>query len=309
MNEENYYEILNLNENASMDSIRANYKKLILIYHPDKKILNISDEEKITKFLKIREAYNVLSNEQTRKEYNNKLNLNNNKLLNLSSVIQQITSDIKKIFSYSEYNTLLTLLDNKIKNNLIAEKNLEDLFIKLTNTNTLEILSSTNIFKILDIDITVDFTIEEVYLNKHKIISYQRITKDTFKEKIYPIDLTQIYETEGEIFISGTNTYQGDLNVVINVCTNLCNNIDYKILNVDLYTIFKKNSDNTIKFKHLDGVEYVFDLENVSYTENDFGLLYSIDNFGLPYYDTDVDFIDETNINNISRGKLFFLIE
>ena len=32
MNEENYYEILNLNENASIDSIRANYKKLILIY-------------------------------------------------------------------------------------------------------------------------------------------------------------------------------------------------------------------------------------------------------------------------------------
>lgn len=309
MNEDNLYKLLNVDKNASQDLIKTNYKKLLLLYHPDKKILNITNEEKTTLFLKIRNAYNILSNEYTRKEYDNTLNNSSSeKFNNFSSFIDRITSDIKKVFSFSEYNILLTLLDNKIKNNLLAEANIENMLIKIASTNALEILSSTNIFKILDIDLTIEFTIEQLYLNKSKKVNYSRETKEIFKEKIYPIDQTQIYENEGEVFISQGIKYEGNLNIHIKITSMTYNNIDYQILNYDLYTVFK-SIDQSITFIFLDNKEYTFNLSNLSYSFNDFGILYSIENFGLPYYDTKAEFIDETNITKIIRGKLFFLIE
>ena len=32
----NFYEILNISENSDIDKIKKAYKKLVLVYHPDK---------------------------------------------------------------------------------------------------------------------------------------------------------------------------------------------------------------------------------------------------------------------------------
>ena len=65
----NYYEILGLNENASMDEIKKVYRKLSLQYHPDR---NTSPEAN-GMFQKINEANEVLSDKQKRAEYDMKL--------------------------------------------------------------------------------------------------------------------------------------------------------------------------------------------------------------------------------------------
>ncbi|MFM7661773.1 MAG: DnaJ domain-containing protein [Bacteroidota bacterium] len=52
-----YYQILGLPENASIDSIKRNYRKLAFHYHPDR---NSSGEAR-EKFLLIQEAYEVLT--------------------------------------------------------------------------------------------------------------------------------------------------------------------------------------------------------------------------------------------------------
>lgn len=64
--EENYYTILNVPENATLEEIKKSYRKLSLKYHPDK---NANDVNTVSKFHKITEAYDVLGNEEKRKEY------------------------------------------------------------------------------------------------------------------------------------------------------------------------------------------------------------------------------------------------
>jgi len=63
-----YYNILGVSKNASLDDIKKAYKKLALKYHPDRNAE--SDKEKAQKkFVEINEAYEVLSDEEKRKIY------------------------------------------------------------------------------------------------------------------------------------------------------------------------------------------------------------------------------------------------
>jgi len=63
MAQKNYYETLGVDKKASKDEIKKAFYKLAAKYHPDKKT---GDE---AKFKEINEAYQVLSNDQKRKEY------------------------------------------------------------------------------------------------------------------------------------------------------------------------------------------------------------------------------------------------
>lgn len=70
---ENWYEILEVSEKASSEVIEKAYKVLAKKYHPD---LQQSMEEKKQaeeKMKQINEAYEILSNEEKRKEFDNKL--------------------------------------------------------------------------------------------------------------------------------------------------------------------------------------------------------------------------------------------
>ena len=62
----NYYEILDVSPTASQDEIKKSFRNLALKYHPDK---NGNSEESRQKFIKIVEAYEILSNDQARKNY------------------------------------------------------------------------------------------------------------------------------------------------------------------------------------------------------------------------------------------------
>ncbi|MBP9765930.1 MAG: molecular chaperone DnaJ [Candidatus Pacebacteria bacterium] len=63
MSQKNYYELLGITKSASKEEVKKAFYKLASKYHPDKKT---GDE---AKFKEINEAYQVLSNDQKRKEY------------------------------------------------------------------------------------------------------------------------------------------------------------------------------------------------------------------------------------------------
>ena len=97
----NYYEILEVDKNASKEIIDKAYKTLVKKYHPDLK----NDFEKLeaeSKIKEINEAYDVLSDKFKREEYNQ--NFKNNYI------------------SIEEYNLLIEE-NNKLKKEIIFMKN------------------------------------------------------------------------------------------------------------------------------------------------------------------------------------------
>lgn len=63
---QNYYQVLGIDENASADQIKAAYRKLAFKYHPDH---NGKDPSALKKFKLIAIAYQILTNPQKREEY------------------------------------------------------------------------------------------------------------------------------------------------------------------------------------------------------------------------------------------------
>lgn len=61
-----YYEILGVPRNATLEEIKSAYRKLAMKYHPDR---NPGDKEAEAKFREVQEAYEVLSNEKKRAQY------------------------------------------------------------------------------------------------------------------------------------------------------------------------------------------------------------------------------------------------
>jgi DnaJ family protein B protein 6 len=74
MSDKNYYEVLGVKEDATSDEIKKAYRKLAIKWHPDKNPDNKKEAEE--KFKCISEAYNVLSDPEKRKEYENYRNGN-----------------------------------------------------------------------------------------------------------------------------------------------------------------------------------------------------------------------------------------
>lgn len=60
------YKVLNVDENSTLEDIKKQYKLLALKYHPDR---NHGDD---TKFKQIKNAYDILSDEEKRKQYSYK---------------------------------------------------------------------------------------------------------------------------------------------------------------------------------------------------------------------------------------------
>lgn len=68
---QNYYEILEVDKNATIDEIKKSYRKLSMKYHPDK---NNGDKEAEEKFKTIAEAWATLSDPDKKERYDDKLN-------------------------------------------------------------------------------------------------------------------------------------------------------------------------------------------------------------------------------------------
>ena len=63
----NYYQILGINQYASNEQIKKAFRRLAMLYHPDRNLGNI--DEAGEKFKEINEAYEVLGDEQRRWQY------------------------------------------------------------------------------------------------------------------------------------------------------------------------------------------------------------------------------------------------
>ncbi|MFN5627223.1 MAG: DnaJ domain-containing protein, partial [Planctomyces sp.] len=66
MSKRDYYDVLGVPRGASQEELRKAYKKLARKHHPDS---NNQDPESAKKFAEITEAWDVLSDQQKRQQY------------------------------------------------------------------------------------------------------------------------------------------------------------------------------------------------------------------------------------------------
>ena len=88
----NYYNILEIEKNASEEEIKKAYKKGALKWHPDKNVNN--KEEAENKFKDISEAYSVLSDPQKRNIYEFFLKNIKYSILNITAVNTSVVEPI-----------------------------------------------------------------------------------------------------------------------------------------------------------------------------------------------------------------------
>ena len=107
-----YYKILEVNPSASQDVIAKVYKILVKKYHPDlQEPNNIKQAEE--KMKEISEAYEKLSDEQKRKEYDEELSVNET----VGSVDMKTFIDLQEhcVQLEKEVNSLRSNIYNKNK--------------------------------------------------------------------------------------------------------------------------------------------------------------------------------------------------
>ena len=66
MSKKDYYQLLGVSRSATADEIKKAYRKLAMLHHPDKNQGHKKSEEK---FKELSEAYDVLSDEKKRQNY------------------------------------------------------------------------------------------------------------------------------------------------------------------------------------------------------------------------------------------------
>ena len=114
----NLYEILEVSENASMETINKIYKIQAKKYHPD---LQTNEADKVKaeeKMKQINDAYSVLSDEQKRKEYDQKLE--QERELKRQQDEQNIINNVARNYSEAQKTNQT---NNTINNNSNSQNN------------------------------------------------------------------------------------------------------------------------------------------------------------------------------------------
>ena len=165
------YKILQIKENATNIEIKKAFRKLASIYHPDKPTGN---EEK---FKQINIAYEILSNENKKKEYDEMNYVNRIKLYDMFNAIipNKYNSTINTVinFFYDDTNDLKKDV-NDMDFNTIKSKVLN----KLAYSNIIEMLKTTYESN------TTDKSYEPIKDNNDDIESYEPIKDNDNNTKI-----------------------------------------------------------------------------------------------------------------------------
>lgn len=263
--EKNPYITLELieSDNITKDDIKKAYKRLILKYHPDKN----KDEDTTDKFKEIQTAYEILSNDDKKKEFE-KLSVQE-KVKYYDTLKNIITTKYPKINDYLNF-IIQNIYDSKESN---LQKDLEEFNFHAIYNNFItkipqvfEKIPTQQNYKQFVIEINIKGKIraelQDIYLNNFESLLINRETKDPINIFVPLGEKFYILKNEGEIGMNGIN---GDIIIEIendNTYENFTriDNDLYVELQIPLYNYLY---GGIIKFTNLDQTEFIFEHESL----------------------------------------------
>jgi len=269
-----YYTILEINHTASKEEIKKAYKKLVLKYHPDKN----TNKESHNKFIDINTAYNILIDDNKRKEYDkleteDKIELYNylkNNILSKYGLYNNILNILEELYGKEDFiNDVNNFNIKKLYNNFID---------KLNNIKYTDLINNEP----QDIYENCYISLKDRYLNiKKKVI----IKNDNNEENIYNIS---ILKDEYRIINEGINGGDLIINIICNEEEEIKQIDEVNLLLIKEITLYEYLYGGSFELEYFDG-EHI----NIKYSNfiEDIPLL-QFENKGLLK-------------NDIDRGDLF----
>ena len=240
----NLYEILNIDHDASTSNIKKAYHKLAKKYHPDK--FKGSD----AKFKNINFAYEILSNEELRKNYDSK-NIDENAYDLIQKIIKNNNLELVNDFFNFLYTNKSELKED------INNLNFFNLYEKVKSKNNLDIIKEEII------------NIEDIYFNKNFELNVRRIINKKFYDFKLDVNI-DIYDEELTFENMGDEIFLLNGNLILKIKLKIDNN--YSIL--DNYNLLVEVKN--LNFKLFNKIE----LQNLNleiYNNN----LYIVRNYGF----------------------------
>jgi DnaJ-class molecular chaperone len=246
------YEILEINKKCTKDDIKRAYKTLAKKYHPDK----CRDKGANDKFIKIRAAYEILSNESSRFEYD-KCNTKERgdfyeKLMiylqsNFPFAHNYIRSWLSEIYDDGEYkNDINSYRLDKVFGHMIHKLP----FLSKDVCNPMGVPEYGKILDVsLDVNLLFNCSLEDRYLNKCLCVKIIRKSLEPI-QKLIPLrnDVTT-FVGEGEIN-ENTPTRQG--NAIVKIKINETKG--FKFIDCDmLKKVYVSETFEEFNFSHIDG--------------------------------------------------------
>ena len=291
-----YYDILEIPNDATMPCIKKKYRRLALIYHPDKNNDKLASNDK---FIKITEAYTILSNPETRRQYDLKQDLYESNSDSFKDILNPFLKSIGLDSIKSQFDTFSKLieLDTDLANK-IFEKTLEDLYAHITNNNkdnnkdnnnkNNNKNNQNNLLKSQYRKLTIEYELEEHYRG-----DFTKIIKLTVDNLIHEIEVnTSKYKSTIEVVLSNT-IYILDI-----YCIALSNEIFTPTSKQgNLYHIITINHNAFINGFHYN-LDIFGNIHKIFFkTPYKTNMIYKVDNIGNIIYNTN------------KRGAVIFIIK
>ena len=151
-----YYKILEVDRDCETDKIKKSYKKLALKYHPDK---NNGDH---TKLKEISEAYEILSDNNRRSQYD----YNSSHDINFSTFGHQFMKPddlFKQIFQNSDLDILASFMDDDFLFNNDNNNNISSNSFTKSVSSSVTIQNGKKIVKTTTVENGITTTEEKIY--------------------------------------------------------------------------------------------------------------------------------------------------